>query len=392
MLFIDNQKVSESQFISEIEKISGKPVDMEALRKSTTFTYNEVNNSFNLAKFKTTGKKIRNVSQGGDVLSSFRKYDHESGIEREFRYAKKTPYADLKNGGNLVYEPRAIDISSGNFSFQKNEIDLALYILVHPDCYDSPFRESEFTTAYKYSHVNVKKDVEKKNEKVLMLEKSLLHASRLEDQELLMFAKGLGVPLEKSFDSEDVRGSLKSWAMENTELYYKAMQTEVVKFMGMIQDALDNRYIISRKIADHTVFLYDKGINKGSQITTVPQEVSDDIQYLKTYLGTNISTHYDALMNLNKEAFSELSVENFLASKKEGLPKEAFRLPTEEESDVMTLADVVDHQSAKKYLRLSHFERKDSSQAKIAKFLKSVTAKEITDDNIEDVIVEYIAK
>lgn len=389
MLFIDNKKMNESDFLAEIEKISGNKVDLKALKENTSFTYNEVSQTFDLAKLKK-GQRVKRTSQGADVQAVFRIYDQKEGMEREIRYAKRMPYADVKNGGNLIYDPKAIDIPSGQFGYNPaKDIDMALYLLVHPACLDSPFRVEGEYRPYRYVHNNIRKESKRRSEKVTKLEDSLRHAGLLADEELKMFAKGLGLQMDKSLDYDDIRSEIKSYAMENPEKYYTAMQSESVKFIGMIQDAIDNSFIISKKIASTTVWLYNVGPNKGIQITSVPAEISNATEYLKTYLGNNMPSHYDTLINMNRQAYSEMNMEQFLRSKKEGkVPEEVYKT----DAGKMTVADVVDSATSKAYLTNSHPQERPPSPQNAKLFLEAVTAGSITEDNVSEEVLNYVAK
>lgn len=386
MLFINNKKLNEKEFVSEVERLSQKTIDLKSLKANPSFTYNEVVNSYNLATFRRSGVKVPKISQGSDTLSVFRFYSELIGEDVEIRYANKSPYVNPLNPGVLIYSPKNLDLPSGEFGFLPSEIDQALFLLIKPECLESPFRKEG--SAYRYSHNNLKAASTKKGSKADKISKALKHADSLLEEDLKLFAKGLNISLNEKMDSEDVRNEIKDFAINNIDQYSKAMQSESVRFLGLIQDAIDSGYIISKRIVDNIVWFYDIGVNKGSQITSVPPEAQNPLDYLKTYLGNNMGSHYESLINLRREALSGLKMEEFLQAKKNGVSEEVYTFSGRE----MTLADVTTPATAKEYLTLSHPEGKQPAPVKCSEFLKGVLAGEITEENISEHAPNYIAK
>lgn len=385
MLFINDQVKTVEQFVNDVEKITGKQINLDDLRKNPSFSRNDGVKSFNLATFLATGRKVPRNNQGDDVFSVFRYFDGNQSYE--FRYATRQPRRDLQNGGNLIYTPKAIDLQDDDFGFNAKEFDLSVYIYCHPDCADSPFFKSD--SVHRFYHDSISKAVSRKKSSVDKIQESLAHADKLPDAEVKVFAKGLGVDINNNWSTDDIRTELKSFAISNVSVYYTAMSQETVKYLGTIQNAIDEGQITSDVVGGLTAWKFNYGRYKGVQITTVPREFGDPVEYLKNYLKDNIQQYADILININKEAFSNLKAEDYLRAKaKQEVPVEVYT----QSSDVMTLDDVVDFNSAKQYLTLSHVEEKQPSQANANKFLQLVLSKEIHDGNINDVIHEYMNK
>lgn len=385
MLFINDEVKTVEQFVQTVQKVTGKSINLDDLKKNPSFSRNQGVKSFNLATFLATGRKVPRNSQGDDIFSSFRWFDGNQSYE--FRYATRHPRRDLQNGGNLIYTPKAVDLDDDDFGFQEKEFDLAVYVYCFPDCADSPFFKQG--SAHKYYHDSISKAVSRKKSAVTKIQESLAHADNLPDSEVKVFAKGLGLDINSNWGTDDIRTELKSYAVSNVDSYYTAMSQETVKYLGTIQDAIDQGHITSDVVGGLTAWKFNYGRYVGTQITVVPRESGNPVEYLKNYLKDNIHQYADILININKEAYSNLNAEQYLRSKaKQEVPEEVYT----QQADFMTLAHVVDFNSAKEFLTLSHTQEKQPSPAKTKEFLELVQSGEINEANVNDLIHEYMNK
>lgn len=387
MLFINDQKFTLEQFVSEIESLTDGKIDLEELKKNTIFVPNDAIAGFDFAKFLRTGKKEPKTGLGSDVLSVFRFYSEKKGGQQvEVRYASRIPHKNLTTG-NLIYTPKSLDIDSEEFGFTPSQIEMAMYLYVHPDCKQSPLKKEG--SVHKYSHKSLKAEIQAKDNKVKVMEACLNHATNMPDEDVKVMAKGLGVAFDHRYNTEEIRSEIKSYILENPHKYYSAMQTESIKFVGMVQDCIDNGYIKNEVHAGNVVWSYGRGPSAGRQITALSSDVGDPVQGLKDYLIENIAAHYPILINLRKDVIASQKAEDFLKSQKtETVNPEVY----ESEADFMGLDDVKDFQSASKLLMLTHPENKKSSQTKTSQFLAKVQSGEINNDNVNNVIHEYLAK
>lgn len=386
MLFINDVSKSVEEFVSEISRITKKEIDLGDLKKNPSFLRNDAFKAFNLAVYKTTGNKTPNVNQGDDVFASFRYFDGNE--QYVFRYANNVPYRNRDKGDRLVYTPKAIDLPDDDFSFDdKNSFDQAVYIYCHPACSDSPFYDPEKVA--RFSHNSLTKAVKRKSSKLTKLEDCLRYADNLAESEVKIFAKGLGLTLNEHWTTDDIRVELKDYALTYTDTFYNASQLETVKFDGMIQDAIDNKNIVSVNIVDTVVWNWGSGIYKGIQITSVPRGVGDTVLYLKNHIKENIAQYDEILVNLNKSSYANLKSEEYLRAKKSGVvPATEYQ----SDADEMKLSEVVDFKSAGEFLILTHPLQKQSSQKNTKAFLERVLSGDINDDNVSEEIVQYLAK
>lgn len=387
MLFINNKQISDiPTFLKEIERISGKTVDIDALKTNASFTYNNIVTSYNLGKFRSQRIKTPNINRGSEVLSNFKFYSEKLEAQFEIRYASKLPHQDMTRGGAFVYTPRNLDIPSGEFGFLKKELDLALFLLIHPDCLESPFRGDR--ESYRYSHNNLKEASNKIGRKMSALQSALNHVDEIVDEELKLFAKGLGLAIMDHMDSEDIRNELKAYAVDNIAEYTKAKESHSITFLGLIQECLDQGWIKVSRVGDNTVYTYDHGIHKGNQIVVVPPEIQNTVEYLKSHIGNNMASHHHILVNMNRTAAAGMNMENYLSSQKNGIPENLIT----NENDYMKVSDIKVHKDAMEYLKMSHPEGNNTSQTKGAEFFKLVESGVITDDNVDEYIATYIGK
>lgn len=386
MLFINDERLNVEQFVTRMNELTGKKIDLEELKKNPSFSSNEAIAGIDFRTFATTGRRVPKYGEGSDILTVFRFFSTIKEQQVEVRYASRMPHNDFRSG-NKVYTPRHIDVDPRDFGFTASQIEAALYMYVHPDCKQSPVRDE--TKVHKYSHNSLKANIQAKDNKVKILEACLLHATNLIPEEVKLMAKGLGINVDERYSSEEIRSEIKSFILENSAKYYESMQTESVKFLGLVQDCIDNNYISGNTTSGQTVWSYNQGPSKGRQIVAIASDVEDPIKGLKDYLIENIASHYGNLVGMHKGVVAAQKAEDFLKTQKTGEVNEEVYSAG---GDTMELSDVVDFKSAATLLELVHPEGKKSSMTKTKQFLEAVQSGEINEDNVSEKVVDYIAK
>lgn len=387
MLLINNQQVTEDVFIKKVEEISGKKIPIAELKQNKEFQYNNVKDAYDLGVFKQTGNKVYKEKRSDDILAGFNVYDKNAGQTVQFRYASRNPYPNPKNVNVLVYEPKAIDFPAAVFSYGADrETELAIYFYCYPDCEQSPFHDP--SKAYKYSHNNLKEASNKKKKEVDQKVLALSHVSTLDEHELVPMAKGLGIFIASNSDADDVKVLLQEYALANASKYMEKAGNETVKFDGMVQDAIDIGFVVKEHQGSGIVWKFAKGRKNGQPILSVPSDVQDPIEELKSFLKTNIAKYYHDFATMNRDLTADLGAEEFLRAQKAGMNREHVA----PHDPSLELSSVVDHSSAKEFLKNQHPEKGNPSQTNTATFLQAVQSGIINDENLAEEVVKYINK
>lgn len=384
MLLIDNKQVSVEGFISKIEEISGKKIPLDQIKKNMEFQYNQAVSSIDYAQLVHHNRKVHREKKGDDVLASFRVFSDVDNQSVDFRFANRMPYSDVSRPNVLIYDPKAVEISGGINTLEPRDIERCVYLYCHPLCYDSPFYKSG--SVYKYSHINVKAESIKLREEMNAKNKAYMHATNVDSMEIKALAKGLGITVLVDDDSTDIRIKLQDFAMNNSKKYLEKIQTETVKFEGMIQDAIDTGFITKSKNGEYVTWSFSKGRRAGNTITTISErEGGDVVHQLKTYMKEHIQDYYNDMSILNTDVNANMRADEFLKSIKKGAALEH----TEPYNEAKLLSSVVDYKSSLKYLAELHPEKGQPSPSNAKKFLELVLEGEINDGNVADEAKKY---
>lgn len=387
MLLIDNKQVNVEDFVSEVERISGKSIPLTEIKHNMEFSFNALRKSFDLGLYVSRNMKVPNIAKGADILASFKAWDDgRGGRTVEFRFANRSPYTNPKNPSILVHDPKAIDFPGGVFNFEEREMEKMIYMYCHPRCYDSPFRKEN--TPYQYSHNNLKAASRRKSAEMGQRQKAFQHATNVDPSEVKVLAIGLGISLMPHADVDEIRAELQDYAMNNPKIYLEKTSSETIKFEGMIQEALDSGRIIKKTMGSINTFDWAKGSKKGKQIMVCSSDPASHLSELKQHMKQNIVEYYSDLAVLNRELIAESTAEEYLQMVKKGANKESFT-PYEE---TVSFEDVKDYNSSKQYLTEAHPQKGSPSPKSASSFLSLIESGEITAENVGEFLPNYIKK
>lgn len=384
MLLINNQQVSVTQFVEKVKQITGKDIPLDDLKSNKEFKYNPSKKGYDLGLYKTRQMRVQKVLLKDDVLASFNVWSDTDQSTVEFRFANRTPYTNPKNPTVLVHDPKAIEIPGGVFNFDDRDIEKALYLYVNPLCFDSPFHKDG--SPYRYSHNNLKAQSKKKLKEMSLKQKAFQHASNVDEDDLKVLALGLKLDLIPNADSDDIRAAIQEYALENASVYLEKTSTETIKYEGMIQEALDTKFIIKKMMGGVPTFEFAKGPKKGQQIMVVMSNNNNDQGELVLHMKKNIAEYYPILASFNHDVTADNSAEQYLSNLKNGVSKNDIK-PFKEE---VTFDKVVDFNSAKEFLKSSHPEGANPSPANTKAFLEKVQSGEVTNENVSEIAKSYI--
>ena len=233
MLFVDNEQLSQEEF-SDLFGIK-----LSEIRKRPSF---EIDKS---KKFKDVANGgVTKVNEGNAVRARFYAIHPKKNIKVEVVYAQSASQKEVGNTLKVVYEPRYVQYKGEKFSF-KHDIDLALWMHLHPQNKFSPLRSPDSKAKSSFEFIDVAKRTASKLTSLTGLKKALSHAEELDDYSLVIMAKGLGFGGVDDKDIDELRVDLMSFATNprTTQTYIDAMNNSVIRAKGKISNLIDNGFI-----------------------------------------------------------------------------------------------------------------------------------------------------
>lgn len=382
-LLINEKNVSVAEFIEKIQELTSQTIPLEEIKGNLEFAYNTASLPIDLGKFRQTGMRIKSNKKSDDVLAQFDIFDENSGETVSFRYVDTAPYRNVKTD-KIVYTPVAIEFPGSYFSFEKKDLEKVIYLYCHPHCFDSPLYTKG--KPYKYSHVNLKKEVRAKSNKINKIDEAFKLIESRPDDQLKPLAIGLGIDLIPNADAGDIRTALKEEAMRNPFGLVEQIEAGVVIFEGMIQSAVDDGVINQKQVGDQIIWSYNKGPKRGVQIVAINSVGSDAVRELKNYMTEHVDQYYPELTTYNRSIASNANASKYLNAALSGSPVADVK----PHKEFMKLSDVVDFKTGESYLiENSNPALGKPSNVVISKFYKAVLAGDIHEDNIDVEIVNY---
>lgn len=357
-------------------------VPLHKLKESKRFEINPILKGFDLGMTKHTGKRVSRVPSGINRPAVF-EYKDEDGMDHEIRYSDGAPTKrKTKDSVIEVYSPRNFRVE-GEGTLAKN-LDLSLFMYLHYSCRQSPLRPDNYQWVYEY-HDEVEK-AQGVIDGVSILKEAINHPDTLKDQELILFAKGMGVHNASVISEVEVRSKLSEMAMKDPKEYMKHVKKGETMIDGRIQDAIDLGVFVVARDLGYRRWIWGKGAHEGSEIVGLLDPNTPEDKVLKSHLKQNINKYYDQLMAAHGSASASVSVEQFLASRKVEEPKKD---PSKEK---VRLPLPGNFNEAKIYLKEAHPEGKQPAPKIIAQLVNDITDGIITDDNIDFERHKYMAK
>lgn len=313
MLFVARQQVSKEQ----ICQMYG--VDFKKIMK---------NPSFEVAKEKkwkdrANGNVIRS-GKGMGSRSHFMATDPETKMKVEIRYAQSHVPKQVGNVLQDVFEPRYVQFMGMKKAFQ-NDPELAIYWYLHPNNSESPLRDPKNKAKAKIEYIDNKKRADAKNANIDILTDALSHAKNLDESEVIILAKGLGIKGVSGKEIDAVRADLREYAYKFPKLYQEKADSSLTYYEGKLIHLVDTGIIKLTTMGSVRRWSWAKGQKEGEVITDVTNSSQDAKLALKNYVFSNLNDYMYLLNNITDELNAKQKAEQFLASL-EQQPKEAIKV------------------------------------------------------------------
>lgn len=268
-------------------------------------------------------KRVDNVNGGviktpkaTGTRSHFMATDKNSRLKVEIRYASS--HNPKVVGDRIIdtFEPRYVESKGATFAFQ-NDIDLAVYMYLHPNNSLSPLRSGN--AKGKYEYIDTKQRSKAKMDGINALTDALSHAQNLDEDRLVVFAKGLGIKGVDKKDSYDVRADLMEFAQKYPKVYNEKRNTELTMVEGRIVNLIDKGIVKLNTIGNMRRWSWAKGELEGEHILDIQNVTQDAKQSLKNFFFGDINKWMNVLNNITNDMNAQEKAEKALQAMEDKL-------------------------------------------------------------------------
>lgn len=330
------------------------------------------------------------------IITSF--WFKNEGIMKRLRYAEaQIPRVE---GGVMryQYEPGRLNVEGTLVNFQ-NAPDKAFYMFLNPGNPTSPFADK---LKKKFAYMDTVEKTLRDAADMSDIQKALAHASEMNEEELVIVAKGLKILKSNDYDIVALRLQLQQYAINpvTNKSYVKAMTDEMVRIEGRIRNMIDNGIFKIEKRGSTRQWVWAQGAREGEHIGEALMNPNEDaVQRLITHIKANLGDFlYDLrnstnILQADRKAREVLAAETtpivdvpaHLASVNTDMPVANTDMPAglSLKERVTTFAEFRDLVGEKGY-------PKDNKKVKI--FMEAVTEGSVDDSNVNAFLSKLFEK
>lgn len=311
-LYIDDVQVNPKEFATSI-RVDGKQVidekKYERIIKKPTF---KLDPSRILKKRTVTSPLAKKTTYG--IITSFW-FKHE-GIMKRLRYAEaQIPKVE---GGIMryTYEPGRLNVDGYLVNFL-NAPDKALFMFLNPGNPSSPFADR---TKKKFAFMDTIEATAKGAEDMSNIQKALTHATNMDEEELVIVAKGLKILKSDDYDLAELRLKLQQFSInpQTNSSYIKAMTDDMVRIEGRIRNLVDKGIFKIQTRGSSRQWVWAQGSREGEYIGESIMNMNEDaVQRLFNYIKANLGDYLFDLRNSTEILQADRLARETLASEKE---------------------------------------------------------------------------
>lgn len=289
-----------------------------------------------------------------------------------------------------VYQPSYINLKAGAVSF-KNEPEKAFYMFLRPGNPQSPFAGSKkmFTFIDK-----VAETLQMAND-MSDIQKALSHATNVEEEELIIIAKGLKILNNDDYDITELRLRMQQYSInpQTNRKYVMGMEDEIVRIDGRIANIIDKGIVrLEKRGSSARQWVWASGARDGSEIGDLIMNVNDDARHrLMTFMKANLNDYIHELRNSTVLIQADRKAREVLQSEKISLvdvPAHLAEVNNTSQAGSLK-ADVHDFQSSRDFLGRKGYP-KGSAQAKLLN--EAIDQGQVDKSNVDSFLAKLFEK
>lgn len=298
MLFINKKLVTREQLAKKfgvnLNKIEKRP-EFESTKKIVD---------------RINGGRIKSPA-GHNLLCYFVVEDPETRLPMEIRFAESN---NQKIVGDRVidqFKPKQIVFTGSAIALDRTnpaDLDRALYLHLYPTNSLSPLRTSRSPRA-KHEFIDTTARAEKRINGINEMGEAILHATQVKGQDMLIFAKGLGIPSVENKDEREVRADLMDFAQKQPKLYLEKKNSQLTIIEGRIENFIDKGIFKLEQIGTVRRWSWTAGNKEGEIILDIVNTTQDAKTALKNHIFNDINEYNAILANLTETLSSRAVAE-----------------------------------------------------------------------------------
>lgn len=263
--------------LSDLQKRLGIAIPIDKIQKKPLF---EINPAY-VYKDPANGPGAVKHRQGISFPPVFRG-KLPNGDDVEIRYCTTITPNTKTEGRTDTYAPRMVDFD-GKAEFIADDIEKAVFFWLHTYNETSPFRVKG--RPFEYSLVDDDARATAIISNLKLRTKATSHADNLNDQEMLIVAKGMRIQGVNNMDKLMVRAQLMQMASERPSEYLNKAESQVNHIQGLILDSIDKGIFVIDNAYNTKRWKWGMGAKAGEIITEMSNNVPDDKEALIQYIS-----------------------------------------------------------------------------------------------------------
>jgi len=309
-LYIDDQQINGKEFMLSLGVPEKK---YERIIKKPTFKLDGAR----ILKKKTINSPLAKKTTYG-VLTSFWFRDKDGKMKR-LRYAEsQIPRVE---GGVMRYnyEPGRLNVDGSTVNFL-NAPDKAVFMYLNPGNPSSPFADK---TKKKFAYMDSIEQTLKDVADMTNIQRAFEHASKMDEEELVIVAKGLKLLKNDDYEIDELRVRLQQFALNTTtnKRYILAMDDDMVRIEGRIRNMVDKKIFELQRRGSSRQWVWAQGARQGEYIGDAIMNQNDDaIQRLFNYIKANLGDYLYDIRNSTTILQADRKAREILAAEKPKAP------------------------------------------------------------------------
>lgn len=269
-----------------------------------------------IAKKRTINSPLAKKPSKGIITSFW--FKHE-GIMKRLRYAEaQIPKVE---GGIMryQYEPGRLNVEGSLVNF-RNSPDKAFFMFLNPGNPSSPFADR---TKKKFAFMDTIEATAKAASEMSDIQKALTHATNMEEEELVIVAKGLKLLTSDDYDLAELRVRLQQFAINpvTNKRYILAMTDDMVRIEGRIRNLVDKGIFKIEKRGSSRQWVWAQGAREGEHIGEYIMNPNEDaVQRLFNFIKANLSDYLFDLRNSTEILKADRKAREVLAAERNAAP------------------------------------------------------------------------
>jgi hypothetical protein len=300
-LFVDDEQVQPKRFA------------MDLGIKSDAFDRLVKKPSFRLDASREVKKKtIKSPEKPMFGIKSSFWFKDKDGLTKKLTYAESRSPKIEAGVKTWVYAPTYINLKAGLVAFPKDE-SKALYMFLRPGNPASPFAGSKKM----FTFIDTVAETLLKASNMSELQRALTHATSVEEEELVILAKGLKILTSDDYDIADLRVNLQEFAVKFTKRYVDGMENEMVRIEGRIRNLVDKGMFKIEKRGNARQWIWDMESKRGELIGDLIMNPNDDAMLrLMNHIKSNLADYIYDLRNTTVILQADRKAKEFLQAEK----------------------------------------------------------------------------